>query len=117
VVATAGACAVAAGVAFAASAAYRTTNFIRDRGYKSSRGWQRYSSGLLFDAVAWGMPGVRKFKGRSIAKHSKRARHVARKGTSHFARHYEAGADGRGLPAKALVPAGPLSAGKTETWD
>jgi RHS repeat-associated protein len=78
IVLSAGACAVAAGVAFAASAAYRTTRFVQNREYRTGAGWARFGAGLAFDALAARAPGVRYIRGFRLPMHVATARHLAR---------------------------------------
>ena len=66
---TGGACAAAAAVAWGASVSMRTYEFVKDRQYRSRRGWARYGSGVAIDTAFAFAPGVRGVKGSRLARH------------------------------------------------
>jgi hypothetical protein len=59
VVLSAGACGIAAGVAFGVSFASRTHKFVRTRSYRRAGGWTNYTAGVAGDALFARMPGIR----------------------------------------------------------
>ena len=78
VIATAGACAVAAGVVAGISVINRGGSFIRRKQYRSASGWGRFIGGSAIDIISARLPGVRFSRGTYLSRHAISGRHVLR---------------------------------------